>query len=333
MRKLMIVLLFALSASAAEPKNVKLLTGLSELEMQRTMNMMRSSLGVHCDYCHVIKGRWDFPSDENPRKDRAREMIRMVADINRATFAGHEVVSCFTCHRGSVKPVNLVTLPQTAPKYPTPRPEQPQLADAKEIVKKYAAVLGDAALLKTPRVAKGERTAFDQKVTPFDVAEKGAKVHIIAVDREQAFNGENGWWRDQKECGVMEPREVDLVRALVAAYAVVLPSDVGDNARTIAKEKIGDRDVWVVERGTRRFYFDVESGLVVRAVTLTPSTVGTIPQQTDFEDYRDAGGVKFPFRIRVSLVDPWLSATRQYTSVKLGAEVDDAMFEMPKPGS
>ncbi|PYQ26281.1 MAG: c-type cytochrome [Acidobacteria bacterium] len=329
MRKLIVVLAFAFSASA-ELKNVKLLTGLSELEMQRTMNMMRASLGVHCDYCHVIKGQWDFASDENPRKDRAREMIRMVADINRATFAGHEVVSCFTCHRGSVTPVNLVTLPQTAPKFPTPRPEKPQLADAKELVKKYAAVLGDAALLKTPRVTKGERTAFDQKVTPFDLVEKGAKIHINAAEREQAFNGESGWWRNEKESGVMAPREVDLVRALASAYAVVLPSDIGDYARTVAKEKIGDREVWVVERGTRHFYFDVDSGLLVRAVTLTPTPVGTVPQQTDFEDYRDAGGVKFPFRIRVSLVDPWLSATRQYTSVKLGAEVDDAQFEKPK---
>lgn len=328
MRKLMIVVLFALSASA-EPKNVKLLTGLSEVDMQRTMNLMRSSLGVHCDYCHVIKKQWDFPSDENPRKDRAREMIRMVADINRATFAGHEVVSCFTCHRGSVKPVNLVTLPQTAPKFPTPRPEQPQLDDAKEIVKKYAAVLGDVAMLKTPRVLKGERTAFDQKVTPFELVEKGAKVHIHAADREQVFNGESGWWRNEKESGVMAPREVDLVRVLVSAYAIVLPADIGDNARTIAKEKINDREVWVVENGTRRFYFDIESGLLVRAVILTPSIAGTIPQQTDFEDYRDAGGVKFPFRTRLSLVDPWLSATRQYTSVTLGAVVDDSQFEMP----
>src|SRR5436189_5612762 len=116
MRKLIVVLAFAFSASA-ELKNVKLLTGLSELEMQRTMNMMRASLGVHCDYCHVIEGQWDFASDENPRRDRAREMIRMVADINRATFAGHEVVSCITCPRGAVTAGQLASLPHTAAEF------------------------------------------------------------------------------------------------------------------------------------------------------------------------------------------------------------------------
>lgn len=333
MRKLMIVLviLFAAhSASAAEPKNVKLLTGLSEGDLHWAMNEMRASLGTHCDYCHVIKEKWDWASDEKPEKNRAREMIKMVADINRTTFGGREVVSCFTCHRGSVKPVNLVSLPQPPVKFPTPRPEKPQLADAREVVKKYAASLGDVALLKTPRMTKGERTSWDQKVTTFELTEKNSKIHISAPGREQAFNGDTGWWRDEKQTATMSPGELMQLQTLAEAYAVVLPSAIGDDAKTIAKDKISDRDVWVVANGTRRFYFDVESGLLVRTATLTPSPVGTIPKQSDFEDYRDAGGVKFPFRIRVSFVDPWAGATRQYTAVKLGAEVDDAMFEMPK---
>ena len=333
MRKLMIVLVLlslALPASAAEPKNVKLLTGLSEGDLHWAMNEMRASLGTHCDYCHVIKGKWDFASDEKPEKNRARDMIKMVADINRTTFGGHEVVSCWTCHRGSIKPVNLVSLPQPPVKFPTPRPEKPQLLDAREVVKKYATSLGDVALWKMPRVTKGERTDFNQKVTTFELAEKNSKIHISAPGREQAFNGESGWWRDEKQTAAMTEGELMQLQILGAAYAPVLPSDVGDDAKTIAKEKIDDRDVWVVANGTLRFYFDVESGLLVRKATLTPSPVGTIPKQSDFDDYRDAGGVKFPFRIRVSFVDPWAGATRQYTEVKMGAEVDDAMFEKPK---
>ena len=45
------------------------------------------ALGVRCSYCH--KGEegkplstYDFASDENPNKDRAREMYRMLGDIN-----------------------------------------------------------------------------------------------------------------------------------------------------------------------------------------------------------------------------------------------------------
>ncbi len=256
------------------------------------MNMMRASMGTHCDYCHVLKEKWDFASDDNPKKKRAREMIRMVMDINQKNFGGQPVVSCFTCHRGSPHPVNLVELPQTPPKRPGPPPEKPQLAEAKEVIAKYAAALGDGSRLKLPRVLKGERIGA-QKPVALEITENDGEVRVVA----------NG-----------EPVEADdWERALNAAFAPVAPADIGEDAKTIAKEG----DAWVVARGNERFYFDSASGLLTRHVVLTPSVAGTFPQQTDFEDYRDVGGTKFPFRVRVSFVDPWSSAGRQYTSVEI----------------
>ena len=45
------------------------------------------ALGVPCSYCHKGKegeplGTYDFASDENPNKNRAREMLRMPESIN-----------------------------------------------------------------------------------------------------------------------------------------------------------------------------------------------------------------------------------------------------------
>ena len=294
----MVVILVLAVAARAEQKNVKLLTGLTDLELQRTMNLMRASIGTHCDYCHVIKEEWDFASDEKPQKVRAREMMRMVMEINRSTFGGQSVVSCYTCHRGSPHPVTLVALPQAPPPFPTPLPEKPQLLDAKDVIAKYAAALGDASRLKLPRVLKGERINSRGSV-PIEVIEKDGKVRMT-VDGKR-----------------IPPADVS------TAYAIVMPSEIAEGAKTIAKEN----DQWVVARGNQRFYFDAASGLLVRTVLLTPRPVGTIPQQTDYEDYRDVGGTKFPFRVRVSMVDPWSSAARQYTSVELGAAVEDAVFE------
>src|SRR5687768_7228320 len=106
---LVVVFIMAVTAHA-EQKNVKLLTGLTDREMQRTMNSMRAALGTHCDYCHVVVTAkdWDFASDQNPKKKRALKMIQMVMDINRNTFGGQPVVSCYTCHRGSIHPVKMV---------------------------------------------------------------------------------------------------------------------------------------------------------------------------------------------------------------------------------
>jgi len=331
---LVIALLPALSAHA-EPKNVTLLTGLSDVELDRTMNLMRASLGVHCDFCHVIRKQWDFPSDDNPRKERAREMIRMVMEINRTTFGGRAVVSCYSCHRGAIQPVSLVALPQAIPPYPTPVPEKPELPEAKTLVAKYAALLGKIEPLGS-RVLAGESTGRNG-TAPFEIQEKGTKVHL--VDRfpkgtvEQAFDGAKGWIRIKEGPQPMVPRVEGNFRALAEAFSPVLPEEIGDDALTIGKEKIGDRDTWIVERrlpgGVRRqFHFDAESGLLVRAVSLMRGAIGTIPQQTDFEDYRNVGGTMFPFRVRVSLVDPWTGSTRQYTSVKLGATIEDSVFAM-----
>jgi hypothetical protein len=46
------MLLLAPSVTAAEEpqKNVQVLKGLSAHELQRTMNIMRAGLGLHCDF-------------------------------------------------------------------------------------------------------------------------------------------------------------------------------------------------------------------------------------------------------------------------------------------
>ncbi len=43
------------------------------------------ALGVRCSHCHVggnPLSTYDFASDENPNKGRAREMLRMLNSIN-----------------------------------------------------------------------------------------------------------------------------------------------------------------------------------------------------------------------------------------------------------
>jgi hypothetical protein len=70
--------------------------------------------------------------------------------------------------------------------------------------------------------------------------------------------------------------------------------------------------------------------LLVRRIRYTPTIIGIIPEQTDFEDYRVVDGVKFPFTVRVSSADPGNPiGTRKYTEIKLNGPVDDSKFKMP----
>lgn len=84
---------------------------ISAAELRAVMRGFTRSLGVRCSYCHVGEegqplSAFDFVSDDNPKKDIARTMVRMLGVI-RDTLqtidpSGPRRVDmgCQTCHRG-----------------------------------------------------------------------------------------------------------------------------------------------------------------------------------------------------------------------------------------
>jgi hypothetical protein len=167
------------------------------------MNFIRASLGVHCDFCHVVNDKtgWDFASDKQTKRT-AREMIQMTERINEQNFNGSLEVSCHTCHRGAIRPVPLPILPQSVPPFPTPISTRPTLPPLPDIVKKYTTALGDVSKLQQPRVLKGTREGSDGKPLPFELQEATGKAHVIVEmpngKLEQASNGTNGWYAQQQ---------------------------------------------------------------------------------------------------------------------------------------
>ena len=92
--------------------------------VSQVTGMMRNfaaDLGVRCQFCHVGEEglpleRFDFAVDEKRTKLVAREMMRMVQEVNRrldslpGRTAGGLQVTCATCHRGVSRPVPLYSL-------------------------------------------------------------------------------------------------------------------------------------------------------------------------------------------------------------------------------
>jgi tetratricopeptide (TPR) repeat protein len=129
-RALALASLGILGASAAFPqqpswhwpeksKNLQVLPKDCDAEkLQAIMKGFTRSLGVRCTHCHVGQegqplSTYDFVSDQNPNKDRAREMYRMLGDINghlkKITPSGDQRVNmwCGTCHHGRPRPMTL----------------------------------------------------------------------------------------------------------------------------------------------------------------------------------------------------------------------------------
>jgi hypothetical protein len=74
-------------------------------------------------------------------------------------------------------------------------------------------------------------------------------------------------------------------------------------------------------------YFDKQSGLLVRLVRYSRSPIGRVPTQVDYSDYRDVGGIKFPFQYTFS----WLDGKDAFklSDVKTNVTIDAAKFEKP----
>src|SRR5690349_18674913 len=101
-------------------KNIKVLTGMPGSQLIPVMNFFSASLGRRCNYCHVNnQGQWDYASDAKPEKAAAREMIKLVMDINKTTERLKlDPVSCYTCHRGRTSPQSIPMLPSPVPSPP-----------------------------------------------------------------------------------------------------------------------------------------------------------------------------------------------------------------------
>jgi hypothetical protein len=349
-------------AQEGREKNVKLLGDLPASQFIPVMNYFAVSMGRRCNYCHVNnQGQWDYASDAKPEKGTAREMIKLVLDTNK-TLAGLKLdpIACYTCHRGRNSPqsIPVLPLPTPAPAPGGPRPAgqgqapaaqpqgsptpRPTPTPAEELIQKYVNAVGGQANIDkiksrmvtgTVSTASGINGTYEMgQVAP----DKGYEIFVTPqATIRRALTADGAW--EQSPQGVREVTgpEFARARALMQVFSYLRLKEQYTRVRTAGRDKIGDRDAYVVlatrgENDTERLYFDVETGLLLRRITYLRTIVGVIPEQTDFEDYRDVDGVKMPFLIRVSPIDagnPYV--VRKFTEIKLNVPVDETKFAKP----
>jgi hypothetical protein len=340
-------------------KNIQVLKGMPESQLFHEMNFISVSLGVRCDFCHVKQGKdpktgfdnWVWESDDKEEKKTAREMMRMVLAVNKGDFGlSRGAVTCFTCHRGQMHPQGLPTMPlavsghepapgATPATATRPSPEAPPTVQ--QVFDKYVAAVGGQATISKLQttVTKGTREASQGRIWPFEATAKGPDKFLMVVTVpdfgtvRQALNGAGGWINNPRMNRALTPAELADVRHAAELYDVV-KFKPAPTMRVAGRRKVGERDaILVVDRPSegisRRYFFDAESGLLLRITTLTDTMLNPLPEQTDFEDYRDVDGVKIPFLVRVSAIDTFDSFTRKITEVRHNVPVEDNRFDMP----
>jgi hypothetical protein len=326
-------------------KNIQVLRGMPESQLFPVMNFISTSLAVTCDYCHVKNGKnaqggdnWVWESDEKKTKLAGRRMIKMVLDINRTNFEGETRVTCYSCHRGNTSVARIPPLPpgdfthtETAAALPT----------AEQVLANYYAAVGgkDAATKFQSILMKGSIERPGNRSGPLEVTLKGAHKSLMIVTLpqgvvSQGVNGDSGWIKSNSTGSQrLNGSSLEQLRRVASYYAVIKVIDDPAQMRVAGPDKIGDREAYVLvlrndANRTTRFYFDTQTGLLLREITTTKTMLAPLPEQVDFEDYRDVSGIKLPFIIRSSDPAPFDNTTRRFTEIKPNVAVDDRIFNL-----
>jgi len=329
-----------------EQKNIKVLNGLPQSQLLPVMNLMSASLGVKCGYCHENKdNKWDFVSDQKPEKGTAREMIQMVLSINKVNFRGNTEVSCFTCHRGRTSPVGVPPLPASESAAGPPNTEEKPreaLPTADQILLKYTEALGGSGAIDRVkrRTMKGTWLTANGITLGYELYQAAPDKLLSVLNSpqqgiiEMGFDGSAGWEKTTHGVRDIKGEELFYLRRYPDPFKDIKLKEQFTRLGGAAKDRIDKKEVYILRGVTtdnkrERLYFDAQSGLLIRRVASMATMVGIIPEQVDFEDYRDVDGLKMPFTIRISSIDPFYSSTRKFTEIRLNTPVDDAKFRRP----
>jgi hypothetical protein len=324
-----------------EYKNIQVLKDVPSDQIIPTMQFIEASLGVECGACHVqVDGKWADEKDDKPMKRTAREMMKMQMEINKTNFNGNRQVTCFTCHRGAEQPVPTpVVRDSDAPMAPeTPAAAPATMPTADQVLAKYYDAVGGADKLAkvTTRVEKGN-TIVGANKTPIDIYMKAPNKRVSVThgqngDNFTAYDGTAGWMGGRggaRDMSVVDSRSsmVDASLAWPTNIKAIFPQ------MRVRTDKIGDKEYYMVTgRGPNapaqvRMYFDEQTGLLTRVIRYNETGLGYMPVQIDYADYRDADGIKIPFRWTLSR--PGGRFSIQIDSVQQNVPVDDAKFAKP----
>jgi hypothetical protein len=335
-------------AGATRP-NLRVLQTLPEAQLFPVMNLVATSLGVRCDFCHVQEspnlartpsnmGGWAWARDDKAPKRKAREMMQMVVELNANRFRGEHKVTCFTCHNGSTQPARLPPLPPArAGSFKTAAPTP--LPSVDRVWTNYINAVGD-----TGRAAPGTGTIY----SGWNDRPEGryGKVEIVVTaDRyritvssgdttiSQGLDGEGAWvFANGGLQRFSDPSNVAAMRRTAMRYRPL--KDRPANLQVVGVGRVAGRDVFVATARidsitTWTAYFDAVTGLLRREGRITETPLLPLQEQVDYDDYRQVNGVQLPFQVRWTDGAAYSLVTRNFTQIRHNVPVDEALLRPP----
>jgi hypothetical protein len=320
-------------------KNLKVLNNTPSDLLLPSMQFMTSSLGVHCEYCHVENA---FEKDDKKPKQTARQMMWMMERINNTAFHGKQEITCYSCHRGNPKPMSTPSIAEVPPQLlsaPISGAQSPNQPSPADVIRKYIQARGgtdaiaNLASLQERGTFRSGPTSFPLELYAANSGQSAMVIHFPGADRIAAFDGTSGWISlPGSPTREMTAAETDAVRIETDLQFALDPNRIFREIKLTGIPKVGAEDTFVLS-GRRpgippvEMYFSVSSGLLLRSVHYSPSALGLNPTQTDYSDYREISGVKIPFHWTSST--PEGSFSVQIESAQANQTLPENVFTAP----
>jgi hypothetical protein len=203
----------------------------------------------------------------------------------------------------------------------------------KTIIDGYVkAIGGDKAIKAVKSVSYIGSTKIPQAPMPLSYSSKTDSKGRMMVElsmagmgslMKQVVNGNTGYAMQQGQKKVLEGDDLKRMQENAVLFnETLLSTKAGVTATAI--EPINGSDAYAVVDGDTTYYFDVKSGLKTAESTTEEKGGQKATRVTNFNDYRDVKGVKFPFN---TIMNVGFELDIKMSDVKVNEGVSDADFQ------
>jgi len=154
--------------------------------------------------------------------------------------------------------------------------------------------------------------------------------------RIRVLNRQKGWEKTAFGVNELAGQQLQDVKLSLALFGNLNLKDQFTKLEAVGSDRIDNHNVYVVkatrpDQKRERLYFDSESGLLLRRLTDMNSKVGVIPEETDFDDYREVEGVNLPRTTRLSAIDTQNpTSTRKIEKIEFNTPIENSKFDKPQ---
>jgi hypothetical protein len=215
------------------------------------------------------------------------------------------------------------------------------LPSGESLMARYIQVTGgEAAYAKIKNVSMaGDIEMAGRNVAgSVSIVEAGEKAYM-ALDFagigkvEECYDGVNAW----ESSAISGPRllEGDEKASIRQASSIAVITgwrDIYKQTRTVGSEEVEGKPAWKVEMTPKEgqpetFYFDQESGLLVRVKSVLSSAMGDINSDLEMSDYRDIDGIRSPLTMTEKVMSQ--NIVMRFTSVVYNGMIPSGRFDPP----